>query len=64
MPSGLDGACLSHEPSGNPAGKKAAVVWIDSNAAMLKQINRTIWEYAEPGMLVATKVLASTASPK
>lgn len=31
--------------------KKAAVDWIDSNAAMLKQINRTIWEYAEPGML-------------
>ncbi len=31
--------------------KKAAVDWIDLNAAMLKEINRTIWEYAEPGML-------------
>ena len=31
--------------------KKNAVDWIDANARMLKEINRTIWTFAEPGMM-------------
>jgi aminobenzoyl-glutamate utilization protein B len=42
---------ITPPPAEWTAAKKTAADWIDSHGPMLKEMNQTIWEYAEPGML-------------
>ena len=48
---GAEDDSITPPPAEWTEAKRGAVEWIDANASQLRQINRKVWEYAEPGML-------------